>query len=81
MSLIICQLKLNQILPFSLGHSTLIKQLINDKQKESKQKFFFQNVKKDIMARPAAQNAGAAQMEKRVIKTAGSVIAVAFLTF
>lgn len=33
------------------------------------------------MARPAAQNAGAAQMEKRVIKTAGSVIAVAFLTF
>lgn len=43
--------------------------------------FFLQNVKKDIMARPAAQNAGAAQMEKRVIKTAGSVIAVAFLTF
>lgn len=73
------KIKLNTTIQFRTFN---INKTINKWQTKGKQtNFFFQNVKKDIMARPAAQNAGAAQMEKRVIKTAGSVIAVAFLTF
>lgn len=44
-------------------------------------KAFFQNVKKDIMAPSAAQNAGTAQMAKHVINISGFVMAVVYYTF
>lgn len=44
-------------------------------------KGLFQNVKKDIMAPPAAQNAGTAQMAKHVINISGFVMAVVYHTF
>lgn len=40
--------------------------------------FILQNVKKGILALPAAQDAGTVQMEKPVINTAGDAMAVAY---